>query len=426
MSEPIPFSLEDTDLSSLFRPAWTKEKEQQHSFRSASEKEEKKERRSFERTKKTRKHFSSAASFVRQQEAPRSLPLMGWKIQLIPEARGLDEMAKQIRKEMKAYSIFEMARLLLQKPQRYHVKLSQPGREEATSLFQCLLDETLWLSEKEVLAHAFSHYRDRYYRSEKMTVDPPKGSYTSVGVCGMSQTLLGPPNHHEYQHKIRRLHAERFSQIPFEVFKSRIQMSREEALLQRWKEEQSTQEVFYLLPTTAEEAEVNVGLLAEAEEHFEKMLASSLVKKVEQEIILSTPISWQQSSPAIKRAVEQEVESSKRFPLSFSHEVGQALTVRGLQLFKAHENIVYVSIARPRSLNQQEMCIADSVKNLLGILKAHANEPRAEQWKMLLGSRSSEQTPEEHEAILLKDLSWLLHEGYVVNYATRGFEVVYL
>jgi hypothetical protein len=430
MSEPTPFSLQDADLNSLFQPAWTKAGAQQHSFRSAPEREEKKERRSsgvngYERRHpagkmKSRKHFPQEPSFSK----PRELPpvLSGWKIQLVPEARGIDEMAKQIRKEMKAYSLFQLARLLLEKPQRYHVKLTQRGGEESTPIFQCLLDETLWLNEKELLAHAFTHDRDRYYRSEKITVEPPKGAYSSIGVCGMSQTLLGPPNHHEYQNKVRRLHAERFSQIPFEVFKNRIQLSRDEALLERWKEEQSTQEVFYLVAPTPEEGEGKVGSLAEAEEHFRKTVALSIIKKVEEEIVLSTPVAWQQSSSVVRRAVEQEVESLKRFPLPFSQEVGQVLAAQGLQLFKAHENIVYASIARPRSFHQQEMAVSNSVKNLLAILKTHATAPRAEQWKALLASCSPDQDVAKHEATLLKDLSWLLHEGYVVNYATRGFE----
>jgi hypothetical protein len=332
-------------------------------------------------------------------------------------------MAKQIRKEMKAYSLFQLARLLLEKPQRYHVKWSQRSDEKVTPLFQCLLDETLWLSEKEALAHAFSQHRERYYRLESITTEPPKGSYSSVGVCGMSQILLGPPNHHEYQNKIRQLHAERFAHVPFEVFKSRIQMSRDEALLERWKAEQCSQEIFYLLTPTEEEGDGKIGLLLETEEHFKKHHTSSVIKKIEKEIVLSHPAAWQQASPVVRRAVENELDSLKRFPLPFSQEVGQALTTRGLQLFKAHDNIVYASLARPRSFHQQEMAVSDSVRSLLETLKTHATAPRAEQWKALLATRSAEQDPTEHEAVLLKDLSWLLHEGYVVNYATRGFQV---
>jgi hypothetical protein len=423
MSEPLPFLLEETDLNSLFLPAWAKESEQKNSFRSIPDQEEKRERTYSQGKIKSRKRFIPERSFSQQQE-PSPL-LSGWKIQLIPEDRGIDEMAKQIRKEMKAYSLFDLTRVLLEKPQRYQIKWSQQTNEEkVTPLFQCLLDDTLWLSEKEAIAHAFSQYRDRYYRCEKITIEPPKGSYSSVGVCGMSQTLLGPPNHHEYQNKVRRLHAERFSRLPFEVFKSRIQMTRDEALIERWKEEQSSQEIFYLIPLAPEEEETKIGSLAEAEKHFEKNKASSAVKKGEQGMILSNANAWQHSSPAVKRRVQQEVEDLKRFPLSFSQEVGKTLAARGLQLFKAHKNIVYVSIARPRSFNQQEKAISDSVKKLLEVLKEHATLPRAEQWKLLLASRSSEQTPEEQEAILLKDLSWLLHEGYVVNYAKMGFEAI--
>jgi hypothetical protein len=60
----------------------------------------------------------------------------------------------------------------------------------------------------------------------------------------MSGVLLGPPNHHEYTSKVIALHGSRFKNMPFEVFKSRIKMVRDEALIEQWKTEQSTKTVY--------------------------------------------------------------------------------------------------------------------------------------------------------------------------------------
>lgn len=418
MGETTPFSLQDADLSSLFIPGWARKGGgSQHSLPSFHQKEEKKEHLPFKK-KAPLKRRGENFSYQKKEE----IFISGWKIQLLPEARGVEEVAKQIRKEMKAYSLFEIARLLLAKPQRYHIKWRLPASalHNHTPLFQCTLDETLWLSEEEVLAHAFSTYHDRYYRLEKKEVEVPKGSYTSVAVCGMSQILLGPPNHHEYQQRIRRIHAERFAHLPLEAFKNRIQMSRDETLLEQWKEAQRIQEVFYSRASVEEE---RVGLLEEAQKHFKKTYASAIIQKVTEGVVLSQAAAWQHSSSVIRKMIEGEIELLKQFPLSFSQEVGQALAMQGLQLFKAHGNVVYVSIARPRSFSQGERNLSDSLKDLVNLIKEQAGSSRAEQWKILVASRSAEAETKESEASLIKDLSWLLHEGYIINYASKRFEV---
>ena len=56
-----------------------------------------------------------------------------------------------------------------------------------------------------------------FYQTERTATEPPKGKYTFVAQCGLSGIILGPPNHHDYQNALRKLHAERFSRMPFEV-----------------------------------------------------------------------------------------------------------------------------------------------------------------------------------------------------------------
>ena len=45
---------------------------------------------------------------------------------------------------------------------------------------------------------------------------------------------------HDYQNKICKIHSEKFPHLPFDVYKSRIKIVRDEAVIEKWKEEMST------------------------------------------------------------------------------------------------------------------------------------------------------------------------------------------
>ena len=177
---------------------------------------------------------------------PQPKPMLeGWKLELVPESAAIEVIAKQVRSRAKAYPLFELARLIIRLSERYSVRL-QPESETFTGLVRVRKDGSLWPSRKEAVDHLLSKHLAAFYRSASVTTEPPKGSYTVIAECGMSGVLLGPPNHHAYQSRLLALHAARFRNMPFETYKSRIRMVRDEALMERWKTEQSTKTVYFL------------------------------------------------------------------------------------------------------------------------------------------------------------------------------------
>lgn len=177
--------------------------------------------------------------------APKPM-LEGWELSLVPEEAALEGIAKQIRSRAKAYPLFELARLIVRLSDRYSVALKSSVTAEsgATGLFRVKADGSLWTSRKEAVSHLLSKHLSKFYRATSVTVEPPKGAFTVVAQCGMSGTVLGPPNHHEYTVRLIALHASRFKNLPFEVFKSRIRMVRDEAVIEQWKTDQSTRTVY--------------------------------------------------------------------------------------------------------------------------------------------------------------------------------------
>ena len=186
----------------------------------------------------------------RPEQAPKPI-LEGWKLHLVPEFAAIEGIAKQIRSRVKAYPLFELARLIVQLSDRYSVRL-QADNEETPQLFRAKADGSVWQTRKEAVSHLLSKHLGKFYRKSSVISEPPKGAFSVVAQCGMSGVLLGPPNHHEYTSRLISLHAERFRNMPFEAYKSRIKMMRDEALIEQWKTEQSTKTVY--IPVTEEVA----------------------------------------------------------------------------------------------------------------------------------------------------------------------------
>ncbi len=179
----------------------------------------------------------------RRPEPPQQPVLEGWKLDLVSEEPAIEGIAKQVRSRAKAYPLFELARLILQLSDRYSVKLT-PESDQTAGLFRVKRDGSLWTSRKEAVNHLLAKHLGQFYRKSSVATEPPKGAFTVVAQCGMSGVLLGPPNHHEYTSRVISLHASRFKNMPFEVYKSRIRMVRDEALIEQWKSEQSTKTIY--------------------------------------------------------------------------------------------------------------------------------------------------------------------------------------
>lgn len=151
-----------------------------------------------------------------------------------PEEKGVDSLTRQIKMTGRAYPLFQIAQMILEKPERHQVVFSivkKPDGQPAQPLFSCALDDTLWLSEADAVAHVLDKHFATFYQPERTAIDAPRGTYTFVAQCGLSGVVLGPPNYHDYQNQLRKLHTQRFARMPFEDFKARVKIVRDEAVV---------------------------------------------------------------------------------------------------------------------------------------------------------------------------------------------------
>lgn len=397
----------------------------------------------------------------RERREP-AVPLPEVNVSLVPDPKGVESLARQIRMTGRAYPLFDIAQMILQKPERHSVTLSIRKDAEGKALqplFLCALDDSLWLSEEEAVQHILLKHFDTFYQTEKTPTEPPKGKYTFVAQCGMSGTILGPPNHHDYQNQLRKLHAERFSRLPFDAFKARVKIVREEEVVKKWIEEQSFKTDFITLNMPEAQRLDNMEAV---ENHFRETHKENIIKPVESHSLAGVAARSMRNSE-LARAVRVATEDQRRFPLQIATVLSQQFASHGLQFFKVNKTVTHVCIARPHYLDLAAAPVSEGVKQIVQFIDAHPRCTRKTLVEALAptppaGSRpapppaaepapgeapepapaeggqpaapaapapapapsQSQATPEQ--TAVITDLHWLIHQGHVIEFANGVLE----
>ena len=297
-------------------------------------------------------------------------PLPDLNVAFIPEERGVEQLARQIKVTGRAYPLFQIALLILDKAERYSVQLTKKKdrRRSRNHFLWCALDDSPWTSEEEAVAHVLKNHFATFYQAERTATEPPKGVYTFVAQCGLSGAILGPPNYHDYQNQLRKLHAEKFSRMPFDMFKSRVKIVKDEAVVKKWIEEQSfkTQYVCLNVPEP-----LTLATLEEVEKHFRATHKDAIIKPVETLTVAGLPSRSLRSS-GLQRLIRQEWEQQKFFPLPIATKLSQQFAHHGLQFFKVNKTVTHVSVARPQFLDLETTPVSENIKRIVEFINANA------------------------------------------------------
>jgi hypothetical protein len=355
----------------------------------------------------------------------------------------------------RAYPLFDIAQLVLQKPERHSVTFSikkKPDGSPVQALFSCALDETLWLSEDDAVRYVLDRHFTTFYQAERTKIDPPKGVYTFVAQCGMSGIILGPPNYHDYQNQLRRVHAEKFARMPFDAFKARVKIVKDEEVVKKWIDEQSWKTEFNCLNLPEP---LKLPNLEEVAKHFRQVHLPNIIKPVET-IRQAGEVSRNIRDRELMRLLRQRWEEQKRFPLQIATTLSQQFAARGLQFFKVNKTVTHVAVARPHFLDLEATPVSEGVKRIVDFINATPKCTHKQLLKALApvpatpapvapapvapapevapavegaapaaasppaAPAPAEPTPEM--AAVMTDLHWLIHQGHVIEFANGILE----
>ncbi|PYJ08764.1 MAG: hypothetical protein DME25_00625 [Verrucomicrobia bacterium] len=460
------------DLEKLFLPAWAQEPSSAKSYAKYEGQEEKRDRREERRGphrprregppqgrrddkrprgepgkvsgpppegRRPRAGGRERPAFDRDQpreRRPPPTPLPEIALSLVPEEKGVENLAKQIKMTGRAFPLFEIAQMILERPERHSVAFNirkNPEGKPLQPLFVCALDDTLWLSEDEAIAHVLKRHFATFYQAERTPTEPPKGKYTFVAQCGVSGMILGPPNYHDYQNQLRKLHAERFSRMPFELYKSRVRIVRDEAVVKKWVEDQSwkTEYICLNLPEP-----LRLGNLEAVEKHFRETHKDNIIKTVESHTLSGTA-ARSLRSPDLVRLVRSVWEDQRRFPLQIATVLSQQFAAHGLQFFKVNKTVTHVWVARPHFLDLEATPVSEGVKRIVELINAHPKCTRRRLLEALAPAPAAERAapgqdqppavppspePTPEQTAVIADLHWLIHQGHVIEFANGTLE----
>lgn len=387
----------------------------------------------------------------------------GFKINFMPSEESLDLLAKEVTQTGRTFSVFDLAKVLLQGRDRFRVTFEHPEQK----IFRCREDNSIWLTKTEALRQLWrGDWLKKFYDEVQIEGEAPSGSFQAVASCGISGKFLGPPNYHAYQQNVITLHREQFANMPLERFKSKIVMERGEEAVAAWLEsmkittqwknsngepeeteapakeisaepevnEASTEET----PATQETAENAVAPEETAaeesstreepatEEPTPEPASDELFKttqEVEQHFLANhfnkvfeeTNRAWVMGdiqgkflSPGLLTLLKNSVIEEKRYPANLMPIVCRQLSGRHVAVFKWKKKLK-VGPSRPHAI-PADMKIAERPQAIVDYLQKNSGKKLEELWKTLF----TEETTDEHKAEWYHDLHWLLNQGHAV------------
>ncbi|MGF1484451.1 MAG: hypothetical protein ACFBZ8_08805 [Opitutales bacterium] len=307
-----------------------------------------------------------------------------------PEDIPFRALTKALRASMRTYELFEIARLILDKPDRFVVVVKQKGASkhrkdddesskepkemepDAEGGFVITLpDGVPFENEDAALSHVLKHQLEQFFRTEEVEVEPPKGSFQFVNRCSITGVLLGPPNYHRYQAIVQAHHAERLAHMPFERFQSKIEQVREQEVIDQWMQ-QMTKATRYILKEPGE----NDPPFFESAESAKHFLASQrrakILRKVESPRMSGKQIEHMPETD-LRRSIETVLEQQHRFPLDTANNLRGRLRRMRFNIYKrGSKGVSYVSAIK-RKFRDEKTRFSESIEGLIQFLEAHPN-----------------------------------------------------
>lgn len=168
-------------------------------------------------------------------ERPPLEPTPGIRVEIRPVDAGLASVAEKIHKHKRCFSLFDLAKFFMGARDRYEIWYIK--EENGPEVFFNKKTPAIWLTEQEAISSLWgTPLISELYEETIQEVEAPKGQFSAIGRCGFSETLIGPVNWHGYQQAIARIHAERFSNMTMERYRSRIVVDKTEEAVAQWME----------------------------------------------------------------------------------------------------------------------------------------------------------------------------------------------
>jgi hypothetical protein len=329
-------------------------------------------------------------------------PAEGVRVTLSPDAQAVHLIGKEIHQVARVYPLFDVAKILLAERARCRAVFEAP--EPSGPLFRGKLDDSVFLTREEAVRHLWqSELKDQLIEEETIDVDPPSGNFQLVAKCGLSGEWLGPPNFHAYQVNLRRLHRERFPNMPFAAYSAKVRTERGEEAVNAWLETMK-RKTRWRIKGDGDEAWIDDR--TEAERALATRCFDQAFTETRHTEVLAS-VSPKNLSPSLMVSLKMAGNHARNHPAILIPAVCKAVEAEHLPVFK-RQGKLYTGPARPHPLPANAV-LAERPGIMVNWIRENKPAKLEGLWKAVLPEGSTA-PPAEFAA----DLFWLLHQGHIL------------
>lgn len=389
----------------------------------------------------------------RTEKRPSFSPSM--EVLFYPDDAPFNKLIDAMKESKRTYQLFDIANLVLEKFDRCVILAKNlPDADGAVKPLFCAQPYNIPFDDEQQARRAAIEWRiESDFIPEETECEPPKGNFQVVNRCTITNELLGAPNWHRYGEFLREYHARKCPNVSFETFSASIESVRDPEQIAQWLEQMKKRTVYRLKEPAEGEQEV-FDTLEAASNYVARKMAAELVKTYEQ-VRLKGANMERLARGRIRRNIEEERARQKKFPIVTANNLRGRLRRSGLTVYKrGSKGFAFVSAIKRKFLTEGETLselpqkIFDFVLSNAGVTAGRLpylimglpapegdmqKQPEAkEQLENAEAPKPTDETASQAAALtpeqtaqfnaILSELSWLISEGYVVEYANSSLQ----
>lgn len=419
--------------------------------------ERKSDQGEFQRKQQNSKFRKFQKPFEKHQQFVPSMEVLFY-----PDDAPFNKLIDAMRESKRTYQLFDIAQLVLEKFDRCVILAKNlPESDGTTKPLYCAQPLNLpFDDEQDAKKAATDYYVEKLFSTESAECEPPKGNFQVVNRCTITGELLGAPNWHRYGEFLREYHARKCPKISFENFCESIESVRDPEQIEAWLSQMKTRTVYRLKEPSEGELDI-FDTIEAASTYVQKKFGAELVKTYEQVRLKGANMEFLPRG-RIRRNIEEEWRKQKKFPIVTANNLRGRLRRSGLTVYKrGSKGFAFVSAIKRKfliegdKLSELPQSIFDYILAnpgvaveklpyvLMGIdfpekpaaesaaeAEASAGAPAEAEGSPIDGGgekpavKSVDLTEEQTAKFnqILSELSWLISEGYVVEYANSSLQ----
>ena len=258
-------------------------------------------------------------------------------IRFLPHRNYLAEVIRRIKLSKRAHPLLQVAELFIANPGSCEVRIDIDHAAKNVTIAQCKVCNMIAMREDTLFGHITQTHLDNFFNKEEKEGPEPKGKFTCVLQCGLTNQLIGPPNHHSTADKIKEIRMTQYPDMSENEYKSHIKTFHEAEKIEQWKQA-SRKEISYRLKTATEDDKPLNWTAAES--YFKISIVPSQCSRLKK-VSLSGKTARDIQDPGLAMAVRDAWQQESRFPASLVGSLRGAFRSMDLQLFKAGRGSIF-------------------------------------------------------------------------------------